>query len=45
VIIYLIKTLSMSTITNAMTNKMNGKYTIKPSTAVAVQYFFTQLRL
>ena len=36
---YLINPLSISTITRAIMSKMNGKYMIKESTAVAVQYF------
>ena len=36
---YLINPLSISTITRAIMSKMNGKYIIKESTAVAVQYF------
>ena len=35
----LINPLSISTITRAIMSKMNGKYIIKESTAVAVQYF------
>ena len=37
--VYLINPLSISTITRAIMSKMNGKYIIKESTAVAVQYF------
>ena len=36
---YRINPLSISTITRAIMSKMNGKYMIKESTAVAVQYF------
>ena len=37
--VFLINPLSISTITRAIMSKMNGKYIIKESTAVAVQYF------